>query len=155
VFFDGNCPLCMREIRFLRSRDRQGRIRFTDIAGPDFDPAETGRELHELMARIHGRLPDGTLVEGVEVFRRLYEAVGFETLVRFSRFPVVSALAELAYGVFAKNRLRITGRCADDACRAPGAEREVEKADGRVPIDLASAPSQLEATNGTVVGCLR
>ncbi len=31
VFFDGECPLCMREIRMLRRLDRKDRIRFTDI----------------------------------------------------------------------------------------------------------------------------
>ncbi|MCA9152358.1 MAG: DUF393 domain-containing protein, partial [Planctomycetales bacterium] len=34
VFYDGDCPLCKREIGFLQRRDRQGRIRFTDIANP-------------------------------------------------------------------------------------------------------------------------
>ena len=29
VFYDGDCPLCTREIRLLRRLDRRGRIRFT------------------------------------------------------------------------------------------------------------------------------
>lgn len=33
VFYDGACPLCMREIRMLQGRDRRQRIRFVDIAG--------------------------------------------------------------------------------------------------------------------------
>ena len=33
------------------------------------------------MAQIHGRLPDGTWLQGVEVFRRLYAAIGFGSLV--------------------------------------------------------------------------
>ena len=37
VFYDGECPLCMREIRMLRRMDRRGRIRFTDIAAPGLD----------------------------------------------------------------------------------------------------------------------
>jgi hypothetical protein len=68
------------------------------------------------MDRIHGRLPDGTVVEGVEVFRRLYAAVGFGPLVALTRLPGVSQLLDLAYHAFAKNRLRLTGRCVDGAC---------------------------------------
>ncbi len=119
VFYDGDCPLCSREIRMLRRRDRRGRIRFVDIAAPDFDPASTGRTWEALMDRIHGRLPDGTMIEGVEVFRRLYAAAGFRTLVWCSRLPGIAQLLGLAYRLFAKNRLRWTGRCAEAACPMP------------------------------------
>lgn len=122
VFYDGACPLCMREIRMLRTRDRAGRIVFTDIAAPGFDPASVGLDQAALMRRIHARLPTGELIEGVEVFRRLYAAVGFGTLVAMTRLPVVSQGLDLAYEVFAKNRLRLTGRCekTDGACAVAG-----------------------------------
>lgn len=119
VFFDGECPLCMREIRLLRRLDKRGRLRFTDISQPDFDAAALGVEFDALMARIHGRLPDGTWVEGVEVFRRLYAAVGFGPLVATTRWPLISHGLSAAYSVFARNRLRWTGRCSDDVCRIP------------------------------------
>lgn len=124
VFFDGACPLCMREIRMLRRRDRRDRIVFTDIAAPDFDPASYGTDLPTLMARIHGRLADGTWIEGVEVFRQLYAAIGFGWLVAVTRVPGVSHLCRLGYHLFAKNRLRLTGRCAPDgSCELPAAAR--------------------------------
>ncbi|MEZ4250106.1 MAG: DUF393 domain-containing protein [Polyangiales bacterium] len=119
VFFDGDCPLCVREIRMLQRLDRRGRIRFTDIAAPGFDAAETGRTWDELMARIHGRLPSGELVEGVEVFRHLYGAVGFGPLVALTRLPGLKHLLDFAYHAFAKNRLRLTGRCVDGTCELP------------------------------------
>ena len=37
VFYDGGCPLCMREIRMLKGRDRRQRIRFVDIAADGLD----------------------------------------------------------------------------------------------------------------------
>ena len=42
VFYDGECPLCVREIRMLRRMDRAGGILFTDIATPDFDASAVG-----------------------------------------------------------------------------------------------------------------
>lgn len=116
VFYDGDCPLCVREIRMLQRRDGRGRIGFVNIAAPDFDAASVGVSWHILMAKIHGRLPDGTLVEGVEVFRQLYAAVGFERLVAISRWPGLSWMLDIGYRVFARNRLRLTGRCNDGAC---------------------------------------
>jgi predicted DCC family thiol-disulfide oxidoreductase YuxK len=116
VFFDADCPLCMREIRMLRRLDEAGRIRFTDITSPQFDASALGLDQATLMATIHGRLANGQLVRGVEVFRQLYAAVGFRRAVALSRVPGVSHLLDLAYAVFAKNRLRLTGRCVDGAC---------------------------------------
>ena len=66
VFFDGDCPLCRREIAFVRRLDRRSRVRFTDIAATSFASAVFGRTHDDLMARIHARLPDGSLVEGVD-----------------------------------------------------------------------------------------
>lgn len=127
VFFDGGCPLCAREIALLRRLDRGGRLRFTDVAAPGFDPAGVGVTFQALMDRIHARLPDGTLVEGVEVFRRLYAAVGFRRLVAASRVPGISHLLDLAYGAFARNRLRLTGRCRDGRCELPRAPAGAER----------------------------
>lgn len=119
VFFDGQCPLCRREIAFIRWLDRRGRVTTTDISAAGFDASSIGRTPDELMARIHGRLADGTLVEGVEVFRRLYGAVGFGPLVALSRVAPISWALDAAYRWFARNRLRLTGRCTDDTCALP------------------------------------
>jgi predicted DCC family thiol-disulfide oxidoreductase YuxK len=116
IFFDGECPLCTREVRMLQRLDRKQRVRFTDIAAADFDPSVFGLDMATLMARIHGRLPDGRILEGVEVFRRVYEAVGLGALAKISRWPGLSTLTEAAYELFAKNRLKLTGRCDHTSC---------------------------------------
>lgn len=116
VFHDGQCPLCAREIALLRRLDKRGRIRFVDIAAPGFDAGTVGLSRETLMERIHGRLPDGSIVEGVEVFRRLYAAVGFTRLVALTRVPLAARLLDRVYGWFAANRVRLTGRCDDGAC---------------------------------------
>ena len=116
VFFDGECPLCTKEIAFVRRLDRQARVRFTDIAAPDFDAHAIGRTQADLMARIQGRLPDGTFIEGVEVFRRMYAATRLAPLVVLTRIPGISHLLDASYRWFAKNRLRLTGRCEDGTC---------------------------------------
>lgn len=113
AFYDGACPLCVREVRFLRRLDKKKRIQFTDIASSDFRASDYGRTMEAFMSEIHGRLPDGTWVHGVEVFRRLYAAVGLGPLVWITRLPIVAGLLDRGYRVFARNRLRWTGRCSD------------------------------------------
>jgi predicted DCC family thiol-disulfide oxidoreductase YuxK len=120
VFFDGDCPLCLREIELLRKLDEQTQhIRFTDIQAADFSPESLGLTFPALMRRIHGRLATGELVEGTEVFRRLYAAVGFRRAVAVSRWPGIAQALDLGYTLFAKNRLRFTGRCTDGTCNVP------------------------------------
>ncbi|MCH2211706.1 MAG: DUF393 domain-containing protein [Fuerstiella sp.] len=113
MFYDGDCPLCMRETRLLGRLDQQNRIRFTNIAAPDFVAADYGKSHDEFMAEMHGRLIDGTWVSGGEVFRRLYSAVGLRPIVWLTRLPIISHLFDLSYAVFARHRLRLTGRCRD------------------------------------------
>ena len=116
VFFDGGCPLCAREIAMLKRWDRRHKIRFTDIDAAEFRAEDVGKTQDELMAQLCGRLPDGTWIRGVEVFRRLYTAVGFGPLVFLSRLPVISQTMDLGYVLFARNRLRLTGRCTTKSC---------------------------------------
>lgn len=40
MLYDGDCPLCMREVNMLRKRDKaQNKICFVDIASQDYNPA--------------------------------------------------------------------------------------------------------------------
>lgn len=116
VFYDGECPLCLREIKLLQWLDRKDRIQFTDVAAADFNSADYGKTPDQFMDEIHGRLPDGSWIIGVEVFRQLYAAVGFGPLVWPTRLPGISHVLNLGYRIFAKNRLRLTGRCTKETC---------------------------------------
>ncbi len=115
IFYDGDCPLCRREINMVRRLDRRSRLRLTDISAADFDAAAYPLSMADFMGEIQGRLPGGDWVTGVEVFRRMYAAVGGRWLVPITRLPVISHLLDFGYRVFARNRLRWTGRC-DAAC---------------------------------------
>ena len=118
VFFDGACPLCRREINLIRRWDRRGRIWFTDIADADFHADAWGIDQKTLMDSMHVRLRDGSWVMGVEAFRRMYGLIGFAWVIPLTRLPGISQLLDLAYRIFAKNRLKWTGRCEPDGvCR--------------------------------------
>jgi len=123
ILYDGECPLCAREIRTLRRLDRRGRLAFEDIAAPGFDAGRYGLTGEAVMARIHAVTPDGAVVEGMEVFRRAWAAVGLGWLLAPSRWPVLGRLFDLAYAVFARHRLRPTGRsgaaCGGASCALP------------------------------------
>jgi len=124
LLYDGACPLCLREVHFLQRRNRAGRLAFQDITAPGFDAAAYGATQEELMAVMHGVFPDGRVVRRVAAFREAYRAVGLGWLLAPTGWPGLSWIADRAYGVFARNRIRIGrlfGReCPDDACAVHG-----------------------------------
>lgn len=132
VLFDGECPLCKREITLLERLDRgRGCIGFEDISKAGFDPTAYGLDAEQVMARIHAVLPDGSLVEGLEVFRRAYAAVGLGWLLAPTRWPLLRDVAEAGYRIFARNRLRWTGRanaCESGHCTRSHSPRPARKA---------------------------
>ena len=119
VFFDAECPLCAREIQLIRRLDRKnGRVDLIDLSAPDFDASIFGLEQAAIEARIHGQLPSGEIIEGVDVFIHLYRAVGLGWLAAPAGWPGFRTLIDLAYVWFANNRLRLTGR-APKVCALP------------------------------------
>lgn len=104
VFFDGACPICSREMAMIRKLDRQHRIDCTDIAARKFDANARGLDAGGVNQQIHGRLSDGRIVTGVEVFRQIYGLLGFRRLVAWSRRPWVAQLLDYFYAAFARNR---------------------------------------------------
>ena len=67
MLYDGECPLCMKEVNFLKKRDAgTGNIDFVDIASEDFAPEHNaGLDYVSAMGEIHAILPDGRVVTKV------------------------------------------------------------------------------------------
>ena len=121
VFFDGACPICVREIALMRRLDRRRQLEFCDFSAKEYDAASSGFAAADLATVIHARWADGSVITGVEVFRAMWEAVGLGFLARLSRLSLVEPLVLNAYAWFARNRLRLTGRshaCTGDACKS-------------------------------------
>ena len=112
LLYDGECPLCLREVNFLQKRDAgRGMVAFVDIADDRYDPAAHGGvDFETAMGRIHAVLPDGTVIQNVEVFRRVYEVLGMGWVYAATKLPLIGAIVDFAYGIWADWRLPLTGR---------------------------------------------
>ena len=104
VWFDGDCPLCRREIALLRRLDRRGAIVFTDVTtGQGSCPID--RE--ELLNRFHAR-EDGRMVSGAEAFAAMWRAIPLLSPIgRLARNRWVLAMMERLYLRFLKVRPRL------------------------------------------------
>lgn len=112
LLYDGECPICMKEVVFLMKKDAgRGLIKFVDIADDDYDPAENANvSWSRAMGRLHAILPDNTIITGVKVFQKTYEVIGIGWLFAATKLPVIGNVADGVYNVWAKYRLRLTGR---------------------------------------------
>lgn len=127
LLFDGGCPLCRLEMDRLRERDGMRRLVFVDISAPGFDAADYTPEasLAQMLKAIHGVLPDGSLVTGVDTLRLAYEAVGLGWWFLPSRLPGMKTVADRLYAAFARDRYRISRRVSPwvPACDSGACER--------------------------------
>jgi predicted DCC family thiol-disulfide oxidoreductase YuxK len=112
LLYDGECPLCVREVNFLTKKDA-GReiINFVDITELDYDPEANAKiDYATAMGRIHAILADGTVIKNVEVFRRVYEELGIGWVYGITKLPLIGAIADWLYGIWADWRLKLTKR---------------------------------------------
>ncbi|MGE5659660.1 MAG: thiol-disulfide oxidoreductase DCC family protein [Actinomycetota bacterium] len=112
LLYDGECPLCLREVNFLKKRDAGRKlVTFVDIADDNYTPAEHGGvEFETAMGRIHAVLPDGTVIKNVEVFRRVYNILGMGWIYAATSWPAIGFFVDIIYGIWADRRLALTGR---------------------------------------------
>lgn len=102
VWFDGACPLCLREIALLRRLDRRGSITFVDVAAGADPSCPIDRA--QLLARFHAE-EDGVVLSGAAAFAAMWRAI---PLLRpfglAARHPAALRLLEAAYVRFLKIR---------------------------------------------------
>ena len=106
VWYDGGCPLCLREIAVMRRLDRAGRIGFVDLAdGAQACPLD--RRL--MLERLHVR-EGGVILSGAAGFAAMWRAIPvLRPLGELARVPPVLWLMERAYRGFLRLRPRLQG----------------------------------------------
>lgn len=104
VWYDGGCPLCLREIALMRRLDRRGAIRFVDAAHAG-TACPIDRRL--LLERFHAR-EDGVMLSGAAAFAAMWRAIPLlRPIGRAARNPAVLRLLERAYVRFLVVRPRL------------------------------------------------
>lgn len=78
MLYDGDCPICRAEVKWLTRWNKEGYLKFEDISKADTDENQRryGKSKQQLLDRIHGVTEQGKLIDGVEVFRKSYDSVG-------------------------------------------------------------------------------
>ena len=111
ILFDGGCPLCTREVVFLKSRDKQRKLDFVDIDSPDYDPQKyRGITYRDAMGRIHAIREDGQIIQNLSVFQEAYDLIGLGWIYAPTKLPYIKFIFKFIYERWAFYRLKITLR---------------------------------------------
>lgn len=104
VFYDGACPLCIREIGLLRRLEKGRRVDYLDISPPGaaaFCPVPQ----EQLLARFTVKRADGEMVDGAQAFTEVWSQIPWLIWLRpIGRFPPTRWTLNLNYGGFLKIR---------------------------------------------------
>jgi predicted DCC family thiol-disulfide oxidoreductase YuxK len=104
VWYDGACPLCIREIALMRRLDRAARINFVDAADPT---ASCPLDRTLLLARFHAS-EGGVILSGAAAFAAMWRAIPMLRPLGFmARNRSILALLENAYLLFLRIRPRL------------------------------------------------
>lgn len=115
LFYDGQCPLCRREIDTLRRLERGG-LGFVDIhQQPEHSPLAPDREA--LLRRLHLVTADGTWYTGLDATVRAWSHTAPGWLFRPLTWPLFRPLARHVYERWADRRYERRYACT--SCAVP------------------------------------
>lgn len=104
VWYDGGCPLCIREIALMRKLDRRRAVEFHDVSPAD---AACPIDRRLLLERFHAS-EDGILLSGAAAFAAMWRAIPLlRPLGQAARNRVILRLLEALYLQFLRMRPRL------------------------------------------------
>lgn len=72
VFYDGGCPLCVREIGFYQRQTGADQINWVDLTSHNDGPVAPGLSCQAALARFHVQTRSGELLQGGTAFAALW-----------------------------------------------------------------------------------
>ena len=97
VWYDSECPLCLREISLMRRLDKRGAIEFIDAYTAEGCPVDR----RDLLKRFHAQERGQPVVSGAAAFAAMWRAIpSLRPFGLIARFRPVLWLLEVAYRGF-------------------------------------------------------
>ena len=127
IFYDGQCPLCSREIAHYRRLRGADLLSWVDITRDHQTLAAHGLQFDVAMARFHVRDANGRWQTGAWAFVELWSQLPAYRWLAFTlRALRLLPLMDRVYSIFARRRVRRD--CHRGTCTAPAG---LESADSR------------------------
>ena len=127
VFYDGQCPLCSREIGFYQRQGGSEAINWVDVTKVNLDDLPSGLTREDALARFHVVTEKGQLVSGGEAFSSLWLSLpAFNWAGRLFSLSFFASFLEVGYRIFLPCR-PLLQRCLPQTLKQPGSYPETHK----------------------------
>lgn len=127
LYFDGDCPLCAREIHMLSRHAPPARLVLVDISRAEFDARALGFSLEQMQDSLHARFDDGRWLTGLDATLWSWRAAGLGKWAAPLAWRPIRPLFTLGYRLFCRLRPHLgwlphpdgSRRCRNERCALP------------------------------------
>lgn len=120
VFYDGACPVCVKEMHQYQRFEKSGQIIWFDITGQEDWLLERNIDPEAALLELHVLTPEGEVVKGVDAFILLWQrAPLLRPVAWIASLPLLKGFIKHSYGWFTRRRLARDGRLPGQTCKTP------------------------------------
>jgi len=103
MVYDGECPLCSREVHLLQSRSPDAKVQYVDIATKDYQPEKfQNLSYQQTMEQLYVLSAKGDVLKGVDAFFTLYSKTGWKGLAMALKALLFQQILQALYQLFAR-----------------------------------------------------
>ena len=122
VYYDGVCPLCVKEVARWRNAPFLCSVEWFDITGQDEELIRRGIDPNKALVELHSQTDDGVIRTSIDSYVLLLSQLPrWRWLGRLMNLPVLKPLLKWSYDGLTVLRLkkegRWPGRCDGDRCQ--------------------------------------
>ena len=113
VFYDGACPLCVRDRQVYESKDPEAekQVEWFDITGKDQELIDLGIDPHKALTELHIRDINRQILSELDAYRVLMARIPqYRFLGWLIGLPIIRPLASQFYHWLVTRRLKKEGR---------------------------------------------
>jgi len=109
LFYDGQCPLCEKEIRWLK-KVQDGLLDFQNIH--ERSNQQLPIDKVDMLKQLHLQLPSGEYLIGLDATVRSWSHTPYGILLKPLRWPILRNIADHFYHQWAERRYRKRYECS-------------------------------------------
>lgn len=119
VYYDGQCPLCSREIDHYRNKDTYQRLSFIDITQASFNAELEGLDPKKIHSVFHIKTPTNKVLTGVDGFVAIWNELEIWRPMAIAATSKLGApIFKWVYSLFAMARPYLPKKdCKEGSCQ--------------------------------------
>ncbi|MFM2485318.1 thiol-disulfide oxidoreductase DCC family protein [Celerinatantimonas yamalensis] len=129
IFYDGQCPLCVREMQKLAQVDKRHQLQLVDLNIAHFSENYPYIDTLKASRILHAQTQTGEILLGLDATWAAWQQVDKHRWIRLLRWPVIGWFADVGYWFFARYRYRFSRlilgqKTCDELCGLPSKSRD-------------------------------